>query len=232
MKINHKILSLPPYISTSWKNILSLHLEIREIDHILVIGLVNGSTIEIPNLDKAILQAIFSAHEKYLEQENSQKSPSLGTPSIGSAAAIIGMPLNLGVEGLDLVGSMMQHNQEAANSPNLPPEVLERIAALAKAIGLENNEMLPKAEPHCNCMHCQILRTMHGNEPISLQEEEEVTEQDLKFRDWEVNQIAEKLYKVTNPLNAEEHYNVFLGSPIGCTCGEKNCEHIRTVLNS
>ena len=40
------------------------------------------------------------------------------------------------------------------------------------------------------------------------------------------------LIVVTNPLDANEHYNVFLGDPIGCTCGQKNCEHIRAVLNS
>jgi hypothetical protein len=65
-----------------------------------------------------------------------------------------------------------------------------------------------------------------------LEEIEEVSDEDLKFRDWEIKQTAEQLYTVTNPLDANEHYNVFLGSPLGCTCGDKNCEHIRAVLTS
>ncbi|NGX33463.1 MAG: hypothetical protein K1060chlam4_01531, partial [Candidatus Anoxychlamydiales bacterium] len=40
------------------------------------------------------------------------------------------------------------------------------------------------------------------------------------------------LYRVTNPLDENEHYSVFLKDPIGCTCGKKNCEHVKAVLNS
>ena len=61
---------------------------------------------------------------------------------------------------------------------------------------------------------------------------EEVTIDDLRFREWDIKQTGDKLYTVANPLHAEEHYTVFLGSPIGCTCGEQNCQHIRAVLNS
>jgi hypothetical protein len=35
-----------------------------------------------------------------------------------------------------------------------------------------------------------------------------------------------------NPLDHKEHYNVFLGDPIGCSCGNNNCEHIQAVLKS
>ena len=58
------------------------------------------------------------------------------------------------------------------------------------------------------------------------------SEDDLKFRDWDIEQKSEELYEVTNPIDQNEHYQVFLGNPVGCTCGKKNCEHIRTVLNS
>jgi hypothetical protein len=79
-------------------------------------------------------------------------------------------------------------------------------------------------------MHCQIAKALHGELPE--EQEEEVTDEDLKFRLWDIDQTGDKLYVVTNPLDSKEYYNVFLGDPIGCTCGEKNCEHIRAVLNS
>ena len=59
-----------------------------------------------------------------------------------------------------------------------------------------------------------------------------MNEEDLKFRNWEIEQTADKLYIVTNPFDKNEHYSVFLGDPLGCTCGEKNCEHIRAVLTT
>ena len=125
----------------------------------------------------------------------------------------------------------MQHNPDQANLPPMSPEVLKKITMIARVFGLEDTSALPKAEPHCNCVYCQVARSLHGEE-ASFEQIEEVSDEDLKFRNWEIAQTGEKLYCVTNPLDTNEHYNVFLGTPLGCTCGSKNCEHIRAVLNS
>lgn len=242
MKVNTKILSIPPYISTSWKNVASLHIENRAGGSVLIIGLVNGSTIEIPHLDSASIQAVFAAHEKYLEQQTSA-TPSKEIPPLlpegfatGGGSAILSLPLGFGFDGN--MGSLLQHNQEAADSPDLPQEAIDKILQLAKVIGLNELENFPKPEPHCNCMHCQIMRTI-GSEQEGRQraqqsetQDEEVTEEDLRFREWNIEKTGDHLYSVSNPFNAKEQFNVFLGSPVGCTCGEKNCEHIRAVLNS
>lgn len=234
MRINHKILSIPPYISTSWKNVLSLHMEPRQEGPVLVIGLVSGSFIEVPGLDKAILQAIFIAHEKHLEQDTTPPKTALPQGLNFEGASVIGLPIR--IEGMENFGSSMQHSPEASDTPDLPKEMLKKIASLTKMVGLNTDE-LPKAEPHCNCMHCQILRAMHEDAEQNPTDETNemdlvVSDSDLKFRDWDIKQTTDKLYLVSNPLNQDEHYNVFLGEPLGCTCGEKNCEHIRAVLNS
>lgn len=239
MKINQKILSIPPYISTSWKNVVSLHIEKKDGKSILVIGLVNGSTIEIPNLEQPILEAAFKAHEKYLEQDQEKGSkippgPILPPEVMGSeSSALLSLPLRFGFESN--MGNLLQHNPEAADSPDLPPEVIQKIATLSSAIGLDNIENFPKPEPHCNCMHCQIMRAFQKKEQQQQEHpsvEEEISDDDLRFREWDIHQKGDQLYIVTNPLNKEEHYDVFLGSPIGCTCGRPNCEHIKAVLNS
>ena len=62
--------------------------------------------------------------------------------------------------------------------------------------------------------------------------EEIVSDAELHFREWDIKQLEKQLYNVTNPLDTTEHYQVFLGTPLGCTCGKTNCEHIRAVLNS
>jgi hypothetical protein len=72
-----------------------------------------------------------------------------------------------------------------------------------------------------------------GNKTQDEEEQEEmVSDEELKFRSWDVVQTGEKLYLVCNPIDSKEHYNVYLGEPIGCTCGQTHCEHIRAVLNT
>lgn len=222
-KITNDLLSIPPYISTSWSNISSLHVKENQL---LQIGLQNGSQVEIPGLDPQTIFDIFSMHAKYLEQKNVQVSTT-NQPDV---------PLRIGIEGIDNLGSALQHNQEQANTPDLPVEILSKIALIAKAVGVEDPAILPKPEPHCNCMHCQIARAIQMgiseqelNKEISL---EEVSEEDLRFRTWDVVQASQYMYTVTNPLDSHEQYQVFLGEPIGCNCGQQNCEHIRAVLTS
>lgn len=219
MKITSKILSIPPYLSTTWKNISSMHIRPEGNLFTLVVLLQNQVQIEVPNLDKTSIDEIFEAHLRAGEEERLPQFPtdspfSFSLPVTGSGL-------------LDGAGPSFQHAPEQANLPPLEPEILKKIAAVAKAFGAGDFEAASKAEVGCNCMHCQLVRAMQSDTEL-----EEVTQEDLHFRDWEIEEISEKLYSATNPLDANEKYNVFLGSPIGCTCGNKNCEHIRAVLNS
>jgi len=213
MKINRNILSIPPYISTAWRNINSIY---TEGDN-LVILLNSNEKIIIPNLEKSIINVIFDSHSKFLEQKN--------------VAMSLKLPIPLGdVEGIDSINSIMQHDQKNSTAQNLPSEIIDKIQSIFKIMGMEDKENLPKAEPHCNCPHCQIARAIRGEKKETL--EEVVSEKDLKFRDWDIKQTGDKLYEVRDPINKNEHFSVFLGKPIGCTCGKKNCIHIKAVLRS
>ena len=114
-------------------------------------------------------------------------------------------------------GGMMQHSLEQANAPNLPPEVLEKITSIAKAIGIDKQfDQLPKAEPHCNCPFCQLSRAFHGQSPKqevkkedSSSFEEEVSDEELTFREWDIKEIGQSLYEVKNPLDTSEHTKFF-----------------------
>lgn len=202
MKITTTILSIPPYLSTTWKNISSLHVKQIGTNHTLVVILQNRVQVEVPHLDKATIDEIFEAHARASEEN---------------------APFRLPVRPEET----MQHNPEQANMPPLPPEILQKLSAVARALGFEDTSILPQAEPHCNCVYCQVVRSLYPADTV-----EEVSNEELTFRDWEIKQSGEQLYEVTNPLDKNEKYNVFLGTPIGCTCGEKNCEHIRAVLNT
>lgn len=243
MKIDEKIISIPPYISTTWEHVSSLKMESGD----LVFSLIDDSVVKIPNLEDSTVQLAFQAHIKYIEKyENEdgekqikQETPKANTPlsqisSLFNAENAIGFPIRLGSEGMEGLGTVMQHNPSQKNMPKLPSEILSKISAIAKVIGSEETIPFPEAEANCNCMHCQIARAIRGEESEQNEEilDEEVTDEDLKFREWDIEQTNGQIYTVSNPLDAEEHYSVYLGSPVGCTCGKKNCEHIKAVLKS
>lgn len=231
MKVSKKVLNLPPYLSTSWKNVTSLYLDEAGSTPLLKVALSSGTIVEIPGLDQASLRAIFQAHVAYLEEENSPVS--VFPQNLPSKEQLVGFKIPFNLEGgLANFGDFMQHNSEQMHAAPLSKEILNKIAQMAQAVGMDTN-MFPKPEPHCHCPHCQIARAIHRMEPDVQQESEEtVSEDDLRFREWDIELKNDNLYRVTNPLNNEEHYDVFLGDPIGCTCGEKNCQHIRAVLRS
>lgn len=244
MKINQNVLSIPPHISTTWQNVVSIHTE----GTVLKVLLNSGSSIEIPGLSEDVLKQIFKAHTEFLEnsqettptstsQESSATQNDKAATSFGNFGGIsLGFPPNIGdLDSIQGFGSMMQHNPKHANAPNIPAEMLEKVSAIAKAVGLDKQlEQIPKAEPHCNCPYCQLARAMGGIKPEEKEScnEEEVSEEDLKFKEWDIVDEGSHLYKVSNPLDPSEHFQVYLGDPLGCTCGNKNCEHIQAVLKS
>lgn len=232
MKINDKIISIPPYISTTWDQVHSLFVDKEG----LMILLKSDLKIRVPLEDKGMLNQIFEAHRKFLEnQTSSNLSKTKKQKNLPQDAFSFGFPLKPGrMEDLESFGQAMQHNPNLADSPDIPKDILDKIAKVSTALGLSDQENLPQAEPHCNCVHCQVARAINGQIPEEKTEnyEEEVSDEDLKFRDWDIKQKSEYVYLVSNPLDIKEKYNVYLGNPIGCTCGQKNCEHIRSVLNS
>jgi hypothetical protein len=229
IKITDKILSIPPYISTNWSRIAALHMK----GGVLAITLVDGDTLHIPNLKPETVNLIFQHHAVYLEKEQSSSAG-------GDSSKIKGMMdegeptirLAFGTS-LDGLGGMMQHNPNQSDAPDLPPEILQKISAIAKIIAPTEELLLPKAEAACNCFHCQIARAINpdtDSAPHAI--EHEVTDEDLSFQQWSIEQTGDKLFSVVNRLDEHEKYNVYLGEPVGCTCGKQGCEHILAVLKS
>lgn len=236
--INEKILSIPPYISTAWESVSSLHMSPEGQGNILIVTLNNGTVIHVPNLGQDILTKVFQTHSQYISTQGSKENPKNAADPFGNLLNMdnminLGFPMRFG-GGLEGLGAAMQHNPEQSNAPNLPKEVLDKITAVSKIMDTDQSlTQSLKAEPHCNCVHCQIARAISGELPEEeVDEEEEVSDEDLKFKTWDISQSGDNLYTVTNPLDEEEQYSVYLGEPLGCTCGQKNCEHIKAVLNT
>lgn len=244
MKINNKILSIPPHISTNWGNITSIITK----GPLLVIHLQDGRTVDIPGLEQAVIEVIFTTHANFLEQSsnNPLSMKMLPFPQGGSSPLLpqidTGVRFNLGSME-DFGSSVFQHNPEQSQIPEIPSEILSKILAITKIISPAEQMELPKAEPHCNCVHCQLSRAAHQELPqaeipltttqatASIQDDV-VSDAELNFQQWEIVQTGEKLFSVTNRLEPQERYSVYLGTPIGCTCGKSGCEHTLAVLRS
>lgn len=232
MYANDKYFSFPPFISTSWEHVVSINYK----DDELFVSLDNGNIIDIQGLSDEEVFSIFKAHAKYLEKEASRKREIEQTKGPLNFAPQSGQEiLKLGFGASDGSGAMLQHNPAQANAPELPKEVLNKIGSIAKILAPEDITILPIAEPHCNCFHCQIARAIEGSLAHHAKEEEVeeiIADEELNFQQWEITQVGDKLYSATNKLDPQESYRVFLGEPVGCTCGKEGCEHILAVLKS
>lgn len=244
MKINEKILSIPPYISTTWNNIAAIHTK----DSDLIVSLLNGDNLTVPDLNKEVIETVFISHSLYIDRHTPQESTPIGSfknishgfPNLfdmNMDANIL--PFKIGDtsnESIEELGSMLAHNPTQANAPELPQEVISKIVAITKIVSPDAPITLPKAETNCNCVHCQISRAINHSQDIELcetvKDEEEVSDEDLVFRQWDICQTGNKLYTVINRLDTKEKYSVYLGQPLGCTCGKPNCEHLLAVLKS
>lgn len=245
MRINHKILSIPPYVSASWKNIASLStLASSDNTFDLDILLQDGSQIKIPSMDRAIVDAIFEAHAKFLENEASSKQPpqpSMPAPFVfESNSALMSeegfdFPFPVGFLAAEEVRPFMQHDAAFSNLPPLPVELVSKITALTRSLNLETVNFIPKAEPHCNCPHCQITRCITSEieekNSQNAMEEEEISDDDLRFTSWIIRPLTNDCYEVSHPDHSEKNI-VSLQSPIHCSCEISGCEHIKAVLNS
>jgi len=227
MQITPKILSIPPYLSTTWDTIAALKSEPNNGAYSLIITLKTGDSITVPSLSEEEITTILEAHAQYLQPIAPFQGlgQGLGFPVPFSFS----LPLKQDGGPVASLGDSMRHNPEQSDLPDIPVEILGRVTMIAKAFGLDDFSALEEAVDGCNCTYCQLKRAFVSTLEIG---EEKIKDEDLHFRDWEVSEISDKLFTVTSPLDKNEQYNVFLGEPLGCTCGNKNCEHIKAVLRS
>jgi len=230
IKITEKILSIPPYISTLWTRIAALHMK----GNVLAIILMNGETVHVPNLPLDILESVFQHHTLHLDKDHADASDH-GELSTNGNRKDLGEPAIQFAFGtsLESLGNMMHHNPNQVNAPDLPPEILQKLAAITKILAPSLEEIVtPTAEPNCNCFQCQIARAVHPVEKNENPNEPTVQPEELQFQQWTITHAGDQLYAVVNRLDIHEKYQVYLGEPVGCTCGQPGCEHILAVLKS
>ncbi|NGX58782.1 MAG: hypothetical protein K940chlam3_01690 [Chlamydiae bacterium] len=229
--IDDKVLSLPPYVSTAWENVKALYLKKKD----LIVDLLDGTAISVPGLAEEEIEEIFNFHAAYIEKSHEHELIEEDFKILGEEGE---SPFRFAIDSLDGISGAMEHNPQQANMPPLPPEVLNKIAHIARIVSPEEVQSLAPPVDGCNCFYCQITRAITSAAPQEnrpkMQDEfvGEVADEELVFTQWAVSEIEDQLYLVTNKLDTSEQYKVFLGEPVGCTCGEEHCEHIVAVLKS
>lgn len=240
IKITSKGLSIPPYVSTHWSKIQSLHLK----GNALCVSLQNGESLLIPNLPPEILRQIFQAHALFLDQElpSPLLSPLQGIEHLQSMFEQMGdHSIRLAIGSLDGMEMITQHNPADRDAPDLPLELLQKVRGILDFMPPGKSLQIPPADPTCNCFHCQITRSL-SQTPKQLpaiddtdHSAEFVRDDELLFEQWDVRQMDTEKFSVTNKLDPDETYQVFLGEPVGCTCGKhekEGCDHILAVLRN
>lgn len=239
VKVTDQLICIPPYISARWDQISYVESvnETNSESPILKLHLINGQIISIPNLDGSLVETIFREHQLYLETSFGKKALKEDNKLSSFVNVLQQLSKDVDIQILSSsnlfssllsanpLDTILQHIPEHKDHPDAPSEVLEKIVSILRMFPNGALSAQIKPERHCNCLHCQV-----GKLILEEEQDNEVSQEDLSFREWDVTQDGEYLYIVTNPLNPEEQFSVYLGTPIGCTCGQTNCEHIRAVL--
>jgi hypothetical protein len=235
MKINEHYLSIPPHISVSWKEVASLSTQADT----LIIQLKGGKTFSIQGLSVEQLETIFTYHLLHIEQENLPLPPMAMPPMpMGKIPVmnpfqfdpmeLLELPIAFKIGTPDGVVSALTHNPTQSDAKLLPTELLDKIASITKNMGGGVQDVLPPGIDGCRCYFCQIMNHIHLQRFL----EQEVSDEELHFHDWTVQETGENLFSVENPLDSAEKYSVYLGHPVGCSCGKSGCEHLIAVLKS
>jgi hypothetical protein len=246
MKINKKMISIPPYISTSWNYVDGLYMK----GATLVITLFGGESVNVPGLKPEIIEAIFAAHAESMEQEVSQMSEAkaehlmMGLP-FGPSLFSQEFPLlgngetafQFGISSMDGMGSAMEHNPSQADAPDLPLEILQKIGAIVKIVAPEEMISGATAIQNCNCPHCQITRAIFDSpderEMLTSDGGGECVAAPQAVHRFQIQQDSTDSFTVIDSEDAtRKEHKVFLGSPVSCTCGEEGCKHVIAVLRS
>lgn len=240
MKITSQILSIPPFLSTRWDYIQSIRVQEKS----LLITLQSGPPCSIPGLTDEQISQIFSSFALYAQpHKEEQKTDEILKKDLTQLVEGVKKGFNEFVSLLSKLGGQsgsfakaLEHDPSNAHLPPLPPEAIGRVEMLLQIVPEEDILSMPEPVAHCNCMYCQVQRLLRTallkRKKFPENEGEPVDENELKFNEWIVEPGEDKVYIVRNKLNPHEEYKVFLGEPLGCTCGKANCEHIIAVLRS
>lgn len=213
MKITSKILSIPPYLSTSWYEVDSLF---QSEDGALVVALTNGMQVRLEHLSTEVVHTIFMAHARFLEEEaereeeeDDEVSELLSSPH-AEVEFSVHSPFAMGeVDEMsgDAMKIFMEHDPSRSLGPLLPEPLLKRVTSLAKMFLPPDMIPLDSSHENCRCPFCQIVRALSGTpQPLLEEGEEKKKSTDLREEAREKKGLKEGLeHKKHSPDKAPKH---------------------------
>lgn len=228
MKINKNMLSIPPYITTTWDNITCVQACVVQDEFVdIKICLADGEKVEVPHVPEKIFNKIRDEYEKFIESSSINTPADLGGIASGIADIFqganrelpaIGRGENVGVIGFPVSGHPRQHHE----APVLGKEALRQITKTLGEKAFEG-EYITK----CNCIYCQSCRFVQDKK------NKESGEKPLEFSDaWLVEEVGTDKFIVRDKMKESNVFTVYLKPKIICSCGSNVCEHIKATLFS
>lgn len=203
MKVNSKIFSFPSIVSVTWDQVCCLSLEKHpELDQ-------KTLTLTLKNGKKFHLPPLKpeEIHHIFIAHaryaiEKGQQKPIFQTPN-------------------------------AENSPTpaqLPPKSLPSLNELKKPL---LNALL-KVQLSKIAQESQITKQQALESHIAEENDvvEQITSEDLSFSSWRILEVAKNRYQLSDVDDPSLCFEVSLHKKVSCSCGQKSCEHIKTVLRS
>jgi hypothetical protein len=207
MLINKKLLHIPPFISTSWKDV---ELLLGDGHHSLNIYLKNGTLVQISHLSKEELDLIFQVHQEILLAQASSKDLTLPHPLL-----------------FQFSHQFLEQDPQISDTTSLSDAVkIKLLSVLDQMIPQEHTHAHPDS---CSCAQCTLINFLSEKNQTP---DEIVCDEDLQFATWIVDPLESQNYKLTHPYHPDETYFVCLNHPICCSCGQPGCEHIEHVLKT
>lgn len=229
MKITATTLSIPPYITANWDSISVIHMEEIEEEIILVITLITEDRVEVPGLSIDQIEEIQRKFSEFMNANNKKEMASEHSNQIVSVISDMFQQLFQEMrEGpVSVIKIPVTHTPSQANLPQLSPETLNNIVKIIQSIGISESNLVNSEDciDKCRCLYCQACS--HVRDKLG---KSDVKNDDISFdTEWNISQVSEFAFNVQSKEFPDEVFKVSL-KPVQCSCGQKNCEHIKVVL--
>lgn len=223
MAVTRRVLHLPPYISTSWENVIALHMEQDEDsdEPLLVVTLQGGAQIGIPNLREEIAHELFALHAQILAGEENLKC----SQELNKAEGLF--------EPEEMLKLLICHQPALCDEQPMPEEVECKLQSIGQLLDRDILARLKRPVDNCNCPFCQVHRALLTdlhNEAESTEDLPDTTIERMQSGKWVINTKDQSTFTVFTEESPQERFQVCLGECISCTCGQANCEHVKAVL--
>jgi len=229
MAVTKRMLHLPPYISTSWENVIALHMEQDEDsdDPLLVVTLSGGVQICIPDLREEMVQDLFALHAQILTMSGAEASEE--ALKFTGDFHFARNPW----EPREVLQMLMRHQPSLRDEPPMPQAIINKLQSIGQLLDRDILKRLKPPLEGCNCPFCQVHRAVLTDlydDEVTAEELPTAPPEEVHSGEWVIQSEDQSTFTVFAEHAPQTRFRVCLSDTISCTCGLPNCDHVKAVL--